>query len=184
MTMILQTLLVHIPSEGVIVFAGALGVDFLKIILFAGFGLFTGSLIAFFLGRLGREAVVSKIVGEKWMKIVDSWCERHGWKGVILARLVPIIPFDLISYLSGVTSIKLKTYALATLVGVFPRVFFLALVGSALHEFLHLLEVGIEITFLGGVALLLLLAYLDAKGWIDLTQTKVVGGFIKKFFTS
>lgn len=93
-------------------------------------GGFLGSLIAYYLGRtLGRSAiqaltgkviVFSKQRGEFYL----------GWF-IFINRLLPVLPFDLISYGAGMAGLSLPIYASATLLGMIPSTLALTYLGSA-----------------------------------------------------
>ena len=50
---------------------------------------------------------------------------------MLVARLVPVFSFDIVSYGAGLTKMSLKAFALATLVGMAPPTFAFTYLGSA-----------------------------------------------------
>lgn len=46
--------------------------------------------------------------------------ERRGLWGVLLVRLVPVLPFTVVNYGSGLTTLRLREYALGTAIGILP----------------------------------------------------------------
>ena len=134
LVMIIQTIIAPIPSEALIVFAGSLGLRLATIVIFAGTGMVVGSVVAFWIARVGREVIVEKLVGKRWLKPVDRWVQKHGSFAILFARLVPVIPFDLVSYVSGLTSLSFGKYLIATIIGAYPRTLFLALVGMGANK--------------------------------------------------
>ena len=89
-----------------------------------------GAIISFLIGRaLGRDVL------SRWLKRDITFCEQcsdHHLLGLmIMARLVPIFSFDIVSYGAGLTKMSLKAFALATLVGMAPPTFALTYLGSA-----------------------------------------------------
>ncbi|MDJ0354295.1 TVP38/TMEM64 family protein [Pseudarthrobacter sp. PH31-O2] len=92
-------------------FAGGIAVVFIAAIL--------GSVAAFWLGRwLGREAV-EKFTGARVEK-VDELLRRRGLAAMIGVRLVPVLPFTVINYTAGLTSILWWPYFLGTAIGILP----------------------------------------------------------------
>lgn len=84
-------------------------------------GAWLGSLAAFLLSR--------RMVSSHY----DLLCEHHdaadrlnrvvahlGWRGVLLSRLSPLVPFSLQNYLFGMTRVRLVSFAWAGLVGMLP----------------------------------------------------------------
>ena len=70
-----------------------------------------GATIAFLVGRyLARNWVSSKIADNKKFAAIDNAVGREGLKIVLLTRLSPIFPFNLLNYAFGVTAVSLKDY--------------------------------------------------------------------------
>jgi len=178
--MILQTIIAPIPSEAMLMFAGAIGIKFFDIVLFGGLGLIIGAVIAFYIARLGGKPIIAKLIGDKWINRVDKWVEKHGIKAIIFTRLIPVIPFDLISYMSGVTSLDFKYYLLATIIGSFPRALMLAAIGVTTKEILSIIGLGLELTIVLGVIGFIILTYLDRKGYLSSFANKIIEKVIKK----
>ena len=65
-----------------------------------------GAALCFFIARyFGRPAVV-KLASESALAVSDRFFERYGKHAVLIARLVPIISFDVISYGAGLTGMR------------------------------------------------------------------------------
>ena len=178
--MIFQTIVAIIPSEAVLMFAGTIGIKIFDIVIFGGLGLIIGSVIAFYIARIGGKPIIAKLIGEKWINRVDKWVEKNGIKAILISRLIPVIPFDLISYISGVTSLDFKYYLLATIIGSFPRTFILAVMGVTAKEILSIIGIGLELTIVLGVIGFIILTYLDRKGYLGSFANKIIEKVIKK----
>jgi len=181
--MIIQTIIAPIPSEALLMFSGAIGIKIFDIVLFGGLGLIIGSIIAFYLARIGGKPIIEKLIGKKWVGRVDRWVEENGTKAIFLTRLVPIIPFDLISYMAGITKLEFKNYIFATVLGAFPRSLLLAIMGLSMKEFLTFIGFGLELTFIIGIVGFIVLAYLDRKGYLGFIENKIVNKIIRKSST-
>ena len=60
-----------------------------------------------------------------------AWVARRGFVSVLYARLAPGVPYNLVNYACGLTTIPLGVFALATAIGTAPRTFaYVALGGS------------------------------------------------------
>ena len=98
--------------------------------IYSVIGGFSGSLIAYFIGRsLGRSAVKA-LTG----KIIYFSKERGEWVlgGLIfVTRLLPVLSFDLISYGAGLTGLSLPIYVSSTLLGMIPSTLLLTYLGEA-----------------------------------------------------
>jgi len=181
--MTLQTIIAPIPSEALLIFAGAIGISLFNVTIFGGIGLILGAVIAFFIGRHGGRPIVEKLLGKKWLNSVNGWVDRNGAKSILFTRLIPFIPFDLISYISGMTSLSFHTYLIATVIGAFPRCFILAAMGTAVKDFFSFLGIGIELTFLTGIVGLITIAYLDNRGYLEALKNNFIGRTIKNVFS-
>jgi len=178
--MIIQTIIAPIPSEALLIFSGAIGIKIIDIVIFGGLGTIIGAIIAFYIARVGGKPIITKLIGSKWVGRVDSWVERNGTKGIFLTRLIPIIPFDLISYMAGVTKLKFRNYFLATVIGAFPRVLMLAVLGFYTKGLLSLFGIGLDIIFMIGIIGFIVLVYLDNKGYIDILSNSIVKKVINR----
>lgn len=56
--------------------------------------------------------------------------KKNGFLIVFLLRLVPLVPFDIISYSAGFSSIRFRDFISATLVGIIPGVVVYANIGA------------------------------------------------------
>ena len=126
--MALQALVLAIPSELVMLTAGMLwlpaGGTVMNIL-----GGMIAALLLFALSRRGGRPFAIKSVGENNFNVIDGVISKYGIWAVLVGRLVPFIPLDLISIVSGVVDIKWRDYIIGTLIGVAFRAFFYALIG-------------------------------------------------------
>ncbi len=89
-----------------------------------------GAIAAFLVGRyLARGWVASKIAGNEKFAAVDNAVGREGLKIVLLTRLSPVFPFNLLNYAYGVTGVSLKDYILGT-IGILPGTIMYVYLGS------------------------------------------------------
>ncbi|MDH5428746.1 MAG: TVP38/TMEM64 family protein [Nitrospirota bacterium] len=88
------------------------------------------AILSFLIGRaLGRE-----VLGRCWkqdMRFCEHCSDHHLFGFLVVARLVPIFSFDIVSYGAGLTKMSLKAFALATFVGMIPPTVALTYLGSA-----------------------------------------------------
>ncbi len=88
-----------------------------------------GAILSFLIGRtLGREALTRLLRTD--IRFCERCSDRHLAIFVFLARLLPIFSFDLISYGAGLTNMSLRTFAMATLLGMIPPTLALTYAGS------------------------------------------------------
>jgi len=94
----------------------------------------SGALVGFLLARaLGREAVTRLL--RKDIGFCDQCAERQLVYVVFFSRLLPMISFGLVSYGAGLTRISLRSFALATFLGMIPLTFVVTYLGGNFNFF-------------------------------------------------
>lgn len=97
--------------------------------LLAWSGAMIGAGLAFALARwLGRESVARLLRGR--LGSVDAALGHRGFVAVVVARLVPIVPFTAVNYGAGVTAVSAPAYGWGTAVGMLPGTLAYAAVGA------------------------------------------------------
>lgn len=112
----------------------------------AWLGTILGQVGAFMLGRyLLRDLVYSYMVRRvPGFATIDSNISSDGWKLVLLLRLSPVLPYNVMNYVLGVTAIRLLPYAVASGVAAAPYVALFAYLGSASSDLFQLLHDGAQ----------------------------------------
>ena len=115
------------------VFASAFGlgagVVLGTLVVFVGASL--GALLAFCLGRyLLRDQALKLTRKYAFFEALDAALAANGLKIFVLLRLSPIIPFNVINYVGGVSSVSLRAYALA-LVAILPGTLWYVFLGAS-----------------------------------------------------
>ena len=82
-------------------------------------GAMLGAVAAFYLGRLLGRDTVRWLTGGRLDRL-DTMLTGHGLRTIILARLIPIVPFTAVNYLAGLTSVRLRHFTAGTAVGILP----------------------------------------------------------------
>jgi uncharacterized membrane protein YdjX (TVP38/TMEM64 family) len=91
----------------------------------------TGATLAFLIGRhLARDVVARRIEGNDRFTAIDQAVAIEGWKIVLLTRLSPAFPFNLLNYAFGLTRVKLGHYVLASWIGMLPATALYVYLGS------------------------------------------------------
>jgi len=90
-----------------------------------------GANAAFRLGRtVMRERISRRIAGDARFSAVDAAVGAQGFRVVLLLRLSPLFPFNLLNYALGLTRVRQRDYALASLLGMFPGTLLFVYLGS------------------------------------------------------
>ena len=127
-TYILSTV-VFIPATILTLGAGVVfGVVWGSLYVFVGATL--GAIAAFLIGRyLARDWIGKKIEGNQKFVAIDQAVAHSGFKIVLLTRLSPLFPFNLLNYAFGITGVSFKEYALAS-IGMLPATVMYVYIGS------------------------------------------------------
>jgi uncharacterized membrane protein YdjX (TVP38/TMEM64 family) len=98
--------------------------------LYVFVGATLGATAAFLVGRyLARNWVARKIADNKKFAAIDQAVGREGLKIVLLTRLSPIFPFNLLNYAFGITGVSLKDYFIGS-IGMIPGTIMYVYLGS------------------------------------------------------
>lgn len=89
-----------------------------------------GATAAFLVGRyLARNWVAGKIANNPKFAAIDEAVGKEGLKIVLLTRLSPVFPFNLLNYAYGLTQVSLKDFVLGS-VGMLPGTLLYVYIGS------------------------------------------------------
>jgi len=83
---------------------------------------------------LGRKFAERMLKKNKKMNVCDRFIGKNGFAAVLIMRLIPIFPWDVVNYGSGLCSVRFRDYFLATLIGIIPGSFTYNLVGSSIGQ--------------------------------------------------
>ncbi len=88
-----------------------------------------GATCAFLLGRtLLHDWAVRRVGQSPKLKAIDAAVERQGFMLVLLLRLSPVFPFNVLNYALSLTRVRLTTYVAASFLGMLP--------GTAMYVYL------------------------------------------------
>jgi uncharacterized membrane protein YdjX (TVP38/TMEM64 family) len=90
-----------------------------------------GASAAFLVGRtVARQWIEKKIAGNLRFRAIDAAVGSRGFKVVLLTRLSPVFPFNLLNYAFGLTSVSFRDYVLASWIGMLPGTILYVYLGS------------------------------------------------------
>ena len=90
-----------------------------------------GATAAFLVGRyLARDWISKRLEGNPKFKAIDEAVGKEGWKIVILTRLSPVFPFNLLNYAYGLTRVTIRDYFFASWAGMIPGTILYVYIGS------------------------------------------------------
>lgn len=90
-----------------------------------------GATLAFLVGRyLARDWVAAKLARRPNFAAIDRAVGLNGFKIVLLTRLSPVFPFNLLNFGYGLTPVPLGKYVLASWIGMIPGTIMYVYLGS------------------------------------------------------
>jgi len=90
------------------------------------------AVVAFaFTRTVGRDLVASKLAG-RW-EAIDAEMRQGGLFYMFAIRLLPIIPYGLVNFAAGLTSIRFRDYFVGTILGTVPGILPFVMMGSGLQ---------------------------------------------------
>jgi uncharacterized membrane protein YdjX (TVP38/TMEM64 family) len=100
-----------------------------------------GAAAAFIVARTaGHDWVVGRLARYPAVDAIGRAVESEAFKVVLLTRLSPLFPFNLLNYAFGLSSVPLKTYLLASWIGMLPGTLMYIYLGSAAQSVAALLS--------------------------------------------
>ena len=140
--MILQSIAAPLPAF-LITFANAALFGWVKGAILSWSSAMVGAAVCFFIAKyLGRD-VVEKLTSKFAIESVDSFFDKYGKHTILIARLLPFISFDLVSYAAGLTSMSFISFFVATGIGQLPATIVYSYVGGMLTGGAKLMMMGI-----------------------------------------
>jgi uncharacterized membrane protein YdjX (TVP38/TMEM64 family) len=88
------------------------------------------AVVAFgFTRTVGREIIAQRLAG-RW-QAMDAEMRQGGLFYMFAIRLLPIIPYGLVNFAAGLTSVRFRDYLLGTILGTVPGVLPFVMLGSS-----------------------------------------------------
>ncbi|CEN21447.1 TVP38/TMEM64 family protein [Paraclostridium sordellii] len=115
--------------DSILAIVGGMVFGLFKGYIYTLIGALIGATISFYISRKLGRAFVKKLTKEK-LDNIEELINSKGFFIVLILRLVPLFPFDIISYGSGLTSIKYKDFLLATIIGTIPGILVFTNIGA------------------------------------------------------
>ncbi|MHA1715262.1 MAG: TVP38/TMEM64 family protein, partial [Promethearchaeota archaeon] len=107
--MAIQGLLIPIPSEIILLISGLLWGPYLGTLIGTLGSLVAGSL-CYYITLKGGRPIAEKLVGNKVLNPIDNLIKKYGTWFIFIARALPMMAFDPISYAGGLLKFNFKKY--------------------------------------------------------------------------
>ncbi|OAS25428.1 SNARE associated Golgi family protein [Methylobacterium platani] len=92
----------------------------------------TGAVVVFSIGRTAAGEVLLRRAGSRLGRLAEGF-RRDAFSYVMVLRLLPVFPFWMTNLAPAIFGVRLRTFALATLIGISPGAFIYASAGAGVE---------------------------------------------------
>jgi membrane protein DedA with SNARE-associated domain len=123
--MILESMIMPVPSEAVLPFAGMLIADghftLIGVIFFSTFGSIVGSLLSYYIGDYGGRPLLDKygkylLLDHHHLDLTEKYFQKKGDITILICRFIPIVR-HLISIPAGMGKMNIWKFSIYTIIG-------------------------------------------------------------------
>lgn len=159
--MIFQSIAAPLPAF-LITFANAGIFGWIKGAILSWSSAMAGASICFFISKYFGRSFVEKLTSKTSLQSVDIFFERYGKYAILIARLLPFVSFDIVSYAAGLTGMSFWAFFWATGIGQLPATIIYSYIGGMLTGGTKYFVFGLLILFACST-----LIYMLKKIWSD-----------------
>lgn len=134
--MVLQAIVAPIPGFMLGVVNGLLFGVVWGTLLTWGSALLAAS-VCYMLTSICRHTLFERFVSRNAFAAGHRLFDRYGIYAIIVARLIPVVSFDAISYGAGLIGVRFGTFLAATAIGSLPGIVFFVLIGDYAPQLIH-----------------------------------------------
>lgn len=91
-------------------------------------------LLAYWLGTVAGRPLAMRLAGEERVAVAERVIDRGGAPALLLARLIPFVPYSLVGYIAGAARVPLWRYAWTSVLGSLPMTAAATYLGHALDD--------------------------------------------------
>ena len=154
--MILQAVIAPLPAYLITAANGIVFGIFWGIVI-SLIGAQLGALISFSITRWFYNNYAMRLLKKTTTQnYIEKISSKHGFKVILIARLIPVVSFDFISYAAGASSIKTSHFMLATFIGMLPATIVYTVIASKVGE---IEKLPTEFVIFSTIAALILVAF-------------------------
>lgn len=153
--MLFQSLIAPLPAF-LITFSNATLFGWVYGALLSWSSAMAGAALCFWISRCFGREVTEKLTTKLAISEVDRFFKEHGKYTILIARLLPFVSFDIVSYAAGLTSMNFGSFFWATGIGQLPATIIYSYAGEMLTGEARTLVFGLLILFAFSILALLL----------------------------
>ncbi|MCH4889951.1 TVP38/TMEM64 family protein [Acidaminobacter sp. JC074] len=144
--MVFQSIAAPLPAF-MITFANAGLFGWVKGAILSWTSSMAGAALCFYLAKYFGRGLVEKLTSKLALESIDNFFDKYGNYAVLIARLLPFMSFDIVSYAAGLTSMSFWKFFIATGIGQLPATLVYSYVGGMLVGGTKMLVFGLLILF-------------------------------------
>jgi len=157
--MTLQSLFAPLPAF-ILTFANAGLFGWVNGAILSWSSAMAGAVLCYAIARIYGRNVVEKLTTRAALKAVDDFFEKYGKWAVLVARLLPFVSFDIVSYAAGLTAMGFWEFFWATGLGQLPATIIYSYVGGMLTGSAKMMVMGLSVLFA-----LTIVIYVAKQAW-------------------
>ncbi len=115
-----------------------------------------GAALCFWIARLLGREITEKLTSRPALENLDTFFRQYGKHTILIARLLPFLSFDIVSYAAGLTSMNFWSFFWATGLGQLPATLIYSYAGEMLTGGARTFVIGLLILFACSVLAVLL----------------------------
>lgn len=98
--------------------------------VYSAVGSLLGATLDFYLGRWYGQTVALYFAGKRRMERLNDFVERRGALSILFLRLIPVMPYKIVSYSAGISQMGFRAFIFATLIGQMPAILLYSFLGE------------------------------------------------------
>lgn len=149
--MVFQSLIIPLPAF-IITFANAGLFGWIRGAVLSWSSAMAGAALCFFIAKYYGRSVVEKLTSKFALDSIDVFFKKYGKFAILIARLLPFVSFDIVSYAAGLTSMSFWSFFWATGLGQLPA--------TIVYSYVRDMLTGTVKTFVMGLLILFALSVL------------------------
>ncbi len=153
--MLFQSIIAPLPAF-LITFSNAALFGWVKGAILSWSSAMAGAALCFFIANWFGRKFVEKLTSRLALERIDKFFKKYGPYTILIARLLPFVSFDIVSYAAGLTSMSFWSFFWATGVGQLPATIIYSYAGEMLVGGTQKFVLGLLILFALSILTLLL----------------------------
>ncbi|MDD2481732.1 MAG: TVP38/TMEM64 family protein [Lutispora sp.] len=153
--MVFQSLIAPLPAF-IITFANAGLFGWIRGAVLSWSSAMAGAALCFFIAKYYGRSVAEKLTSKFALDSIDVFFKKYGKFAILIARLLPFVSFDIVSYAAGLTSMSFWSFFWATGLGQLPATIVYSYVGGMLTGTVKTFVMGLLIFFALSVLIFLI----------------------------